>query len=206
MFLFVCLFFLTFFLLLCFFFLFFFFGVHYVFPRGWESCQIEEIKPMLVLHVLFDHSLKYLLTSWLHCTPRLTCGRGPFSKLLVNLNKFDSNRGRAPDVKTFNSLVRGLLESLRRLCEASALKWLSKTCWLPFPRKSVLTRFTLFNILFLWTCTSVPFERLFVCLFVCWNETRKTVLRLLCWTFLSFFLGFRRPNLITGLSGWPAPD
>jgi len=24
--------------------------------------------------------------------------------------------------------------------------------------------------------------------------------------FLSFFLGFRRPNLITGLSGWQAPD
>ena len=26
------------------------------------------------------------------------------------------------------------------------------------------------------------------------------------YTFLSFFLGFRRPNLITGLSGWRAPD
>jgi len=24
--------------------------------------------------------------------------------------------------------------------------------------------------------------------------------------FLSFFLGFRRPNLITGLSGWRTPD
>jgi len=24
--------------------------------------------------------------------------------------------------------------------------------------------------------------------------------------FLSFFLGFRRPNLITGLSGWRAPN
>ena len=26
------------------------------------------------------------------------------------------------------------------------------------------------------------------------------------WFFLSFFLGFRRPNLTTGLSGWWAPD
>jgi len=34
------------------------------------------------------------------------------------------------------------------------------------------------------------------------------VLKFVClkWFFLSFFLGFRRPNLITGLSGWRAPD
>jgi len=190
---------------------FFFFGVHYVFPRGLECCQIEEIKPMLVLHVHYDHILKYLLTSWFHCLPLLTFWRGPFPKLLVNFNSFDSNRGRAPDVKTFNGLVCGLLESLRRLCEASASKWLLKTCWLPFPQKPVLRRSHLVTYYSshsttVWKCTSVPFGRLFVCLFVCWNKTRKTILRLLCWTFLSFFLGFRRPNLITGLSGWPAPD
>jgi len=55
---------------------------------------------------------------------------------------------------------------------------------------------------------------IFCFVFVCWNKPRKTILRLLCWHirgreetfFLSFFLGFRRPNLITGPSGWRTPD
>jgi len=31
------------------------------------------------------------------------------------------------------------------------------------------------------TCKQGNLDRLFVCLFVCWNKTRKTLLRLLCW-------------------------
>jgi len=37
-----------------------------------------------------------------------------------------------------------------------------------------------------------------------WSLSKKKIRIVLF--FLSFFLGFRRPNLITGLSGWGTPD